>query len=103
MYIWPFFLMAAGVGLILRARWPVARMFVSGLIVLGMVLAIVFAPQLGWNQAPAWNSFNLDDFNGSVRGLRRGRLPDPPRGGFQFRRNQFPGRTHHPAGRCDSP
>jgi hypothetical protein len=68
MYIWPFFLMAAGVGLILRSRWPVVRMFVSALIVLGMVLAIVFAPRLGWNRAPSWNFFNLVGFNGSVRG-----------------------------------
>jgi len=70
-YIWPFFLMAAGVGLILRSRWPVARIIVSGLIVLGMVLSIVFAPQLGWNKAPAWGSFHLGDFgnfSGSVRG-----------------------------------
>ena len=67
MYIWPFFLMAVGIGLILRSRWPVARMIVSGLIVLGMILVIIFAPQLGWNKAPAWNFFNLTDFNGSVR------------------------------------
>jgi len=71
MYIWPFFLMAVGVGLILRSRWPVIRMFVSGLIVLGMLLSIVFAPLLGWNKAPAWGSFHLGDFgnfSGSVRG-----------------------------------
>jgi hypothetical protein len=67
-YIWPFFLMAVGVGLILRARWPIAKMFISAVIVTGMALAIVFAPQLGWNKAPAWNTFNLVDFNGSVRG-----------------------------------
>ena len=68
MYIWPFFLMAAGIGLILRSRWPVARMVVSALLVLGMLLAVVYAPQLGWNSAPAWSFFNLGDFNGSVRG-----------------------------------
>ena len=70
-YIWPFFLMAAGVGLILRSRWPGIRIIVSGLIVLGMLLSIVFAPQLGWNKAPAWGSFQLGDFgnfSGSVRG-----------------------------------
>ncbi len=67
-YIWPFFLMAAGIGLILRARWPGLQMIVSGLIVAGMVLSIVFAPQLGWNKAPAWGSFNLGGVNGSVRG-----------------------------------
>jgi hypothetical protein len=68
MYIWPFFLMAVGLSLILRSRWPVARMIISGLIVLGMVLSTVFAPQLGWNKAPSWNFFNLTGFNGSVRG-----------------------------------
>lgn len=68
MYIWPFFLMAAGVGLILRSRWPVARMFVSGLLVLGMVGAVVFAPRLNWNKAPAWSYFTWTNFNGSVRG-----------------------------------
>src|SRR5512137_593653 len=70
-YIWPFFLMAAGVGLILRSRWPGVRMIVSGLIVLGMLLSIVFAPQLGWNKAPSWASFslvNFGNFSGSVPG-----------------------------------
>ena len=68
MYIWPFLLMAAGVSLILRARWPVTRVFISGLTVLGMLLAVLYAPQLGWNRAPAWNFINIADFNGSVRG-----------------------------------
>ena len=71
MYIWPFFLMAIGVGLILRSFWAATRMIVSGLTVLGMVLAIIFAPQLGWNRVPAWGSFHLGDwgsFNGSVGG-----------------------------------
>jgi hypothetical protein len=67
-YIWPFFLMAAGVGLILRSRWPVARMFVSGVLVLGMVGAVIFAPQFRWNQAPSWSSFTWANFNGSIRG-----------------------------------
>jgi hypothetical protein len=68
MYIWPFLLMAVGVGLILRARWPAVRMIISGLIVLGMVLSIVFAPQLGWNKAPNWNFVNIPNVTGSVRG-----------------------------------
>jgi hypothetical protein len=67
-YIWPFFLMAAGIGLILRARWPGLRMLVSSLIVLGMVISILFAPQLGWNKAPAWSSFTFDGVKGSVLG-----------------------------------
>jgi hypothetical protein len=68
MYIWPFFLMAVGVGLILRSRWPIAKMIVSAVIVLGMVLAIVFAPQLGWNKPTAWNFISVGDFNGTVPG-----------------------------------
>jgi hypothetical protein len=71
MYIWPFFLLVAGIGLILRSRWPVVRGFVSALLVLGMFLAILFAPQLSWNRAPAWGSFHFGDwgnFNGSVQG-----------------------------------
>jgi hypothetical protein len=68
MYIWPFVLMAGGVGLILRARWPITRMRVSGLVVLGMVLAILFAPQLGWNKAPAWNFITINGITGSVAG-----------------------------------
>ena len=68
MYIWPFILMGIGVGLILRARWPMTRMIVSGLIVLGIALSIVFAPQLGWNQAPAWNFISFSDTHGFVRG-----------------------------------
>lgn len=50
----PYLLLALGISLILRARWPIAGMIVSGLIVLGMLLGIVFAPQLGWNSAPGW-------------------------------------------------
>jgi len=68
MYIWPFLLMAIGVGLILRTRWPMVRVFVSGLVVLGMALSIVFAPQLGWNQAPTWNFITFDGVQGFVRG-----------------------------------
>jgi hypothetical protein len=68
MYIWPFVLMAIGVGLILRTRWPMVRLVVSGLIVLGMALSIVFAPQLGWNQMPAWSFITFDGVPGFVRG-----------------------------------
>ncbi len=68
MYIWPFLLMAAGISLILRARWPVTRIFVSGLTVLGMLLSVLFAPQLGWNRAPAWNFLSVGNFNGPVTG-----------------------------------
>ena len=68
MYIWPFLLMMAGVSLIMRLRWPVTRLVVSGLTVLGMFLSVFYAPQFGWNRAPAWNYFSIGNFNGSVHG-----------------------------------
>ena len=68
MNIWPYLLMAPGVSLILRVRWPLTRFFISGLTVLGMLVSVIFAAQLGWNRAPTWNFFSLGDFNGSVRG-----------------------------------
>src|SRR5512138_1486907 len=68
MYIWPFVLMGIGVGLILRSRWPLSRMVVSGLIVAGIVLSIVFAPQLRWNRMPSWSFIGLTDIHGNVRG-----------------------------------
>ena len=100
MYIWPFFLMAAGVGLILRSRWPVARMLVSGLLVLGMVGAVVFAPRLNWNKAPTWSYFTWTNFNGSVRGS--GVVVSETRkvARLHFCGDQLPGRAHHPAREC---
>ncbi len=99
MYIWPFVLMAVGVGLILRARWPITRMFVSGLVVLGMVLAILFAPQLGWNKAPAWNFITINGITGSVAGSGVDRHSNPSGGRFQCRGDQLPRRVDHPARR----
>ena len=60
-HFWPFLLIGAGVGLILRSYWAPARMLVDILVVGAAVLAIVFAPQLGW-ATPQWGigaGFNL--------------------------------------------
>ena len=48
-HIWPYLLIAAGVGLILRPYWKYASLFVDVIIIGGLVLAIVYAPKLGWN------------------------------------------------------
>jgi hypothetical protein len=68
---WPFLLIGAGVGLILRSFWAPARMLVDVLVVGAAVLVIVFAPQLGW-ATPQWGlgagfgtGFNV---NGGVPG-----------------------------------
>jgi hypothetical protein len=71
LYVWPFLLMAAGVSLVLRSRWPVARVIVSSLTVLGMLVAVIVAPQFGLNNAPSWSYFHLGDFGyftGSISG-----------------------------------
>jgi len=66
----PFLLIGLGLGLILSAYWSYGRLAMSVLVVGGAVLAVIFAPQLGWaGSAPfGWN-FNIgDEFGGSIRG-----------------------------------
>ena len=71
-YIWPFLLIAAGIGLILRPYWAYTSILLDVLIIGGSVLAILFAPQMGWNQPSSMLTFNFggeDMFVGpSVRG-----------------------------------
>lgn len=52
-HFWPFLLIAAGLGLLLRSFWEPGRVLVDLLVVGAAVLAIVFAPQLGWT-GPQW-------------------------------------------------
>lgn len=47
-HVWPFLLIAAGIGIILRPYWRFTGLFLDILIIGGLVLAIVFAPKLGW-------------------------------------------------------
>lgn len=53
--VWPYLLIAGGISLIVRAYWPEGGAAMSGLVVIGLVLAVLFAPQLGWAQSPGWN------------------------------------------------
>ena len=54
-HIFPFVLIALGLGLILRAYWRFAGMLVSLLVVAGAVMAVFYAPQLGWDAVPGWS------------------------------------------------
>ena len=65
-HIWPFLLIAMGLGLILRSFWEGAGLIVSTLVVVGAVLAVVFAPQLGWAGGPDWKIGS--NFTGAVDG-----------------------------------
>lgn len=66
-HIWPYLLIALGVGLILRSLWRPFGMIVSALVVVGAVAAVFYAPQMGWADAPAWN-INNNSLNGATPG-----------------------------------
>lgn len=71
-HIWPFLLIAAGIGLILRPYWSYTSILMDVLIIGGIVLSIVYAPQMGWDQPSGMLTFGVESeemFVGpSVRG-----------------------------------
>ncbi len=69
-HLWPFLLIGWGLGLILGSFWRYGSQAISLLIIIGAVLAIVFAPQLGWaGSTPMnWNFDMGNDFGGAVQG-----------------------------------
>jgi len=66
-HLFPFLLIALGLGLILRAYWRFGGMLVSLLVVAGAVMAVFYAPQLGWDNAPSWG-WNMFDFDPEIGG-----------------------------------
>ena len=58
-YIWPFVLIAAGVAIILRSYWRYATILLDVVIIGGGVLAIFYAPRLGW-ATPPLSMINID-------------------------------------------
>ena len=67
----PYLLIVLGFGLILQAYWRFSGMLVSLLVVAGAVLAVVYAPQLGWNDPPSWG-WDLWDFSPELGGAVKG-------------------------------
>lgn len=59
-HIWPYVLIAAGIGLILRSYWRYASVLMDIVIIGGAVLAIMYAPKLGWDN-PSVNTVFVDD------------------------------------------
>lgn len=59
-HIWPFLLIAAGLGIILRSYWKYTSIALDVLIIGGAILAILFAPQLGWASPSILSMFNHD-------------------------------------------
>jgi hypothetical protein len=53
-FLWPFLLIAAGLGLILRPYWRYSSLLMSVLVVCGAFAAVLLAPRLGWNRVPSY-------------------------------------------------
>jgi hypothetical protein len=62
-YIWPYVLIAAGVGIILRSYWQYASILLDIVIIGGAVLSIVYAPQLGWDNPSITTVFSDGNFS----------------------------------------
>lgn len=62
-YVWPYILIAAGLGLILRSYWKYSNMLMDVVIVGGVVAAIFFAPAFGWDN-PSTSVFVFDGRHG---------------------------------------
>jgi hypothetical protein len=60
-HIWPFLLIAAGLGIILKPYWSYTSILLDVLIIGGAVLAILYAPQLGWARPSMLSMFNFDE------------------------------------------
>jgi len=59
-HIWPFLLIALGMGIILRPYWQYTSIVLDVLIIGGALLAILYAPQLGWAGPSMLAMFNND-------------------------------------------
>jgi hypothetical protein len=57
-HIWPFLLIAAGLGIILKSYWQYTSIVLDVLIIGGAILAILYAPQLGWASPSMISMFN---------------------------------------------
>jgi len=60
-HIWPFLLIAAGLGIILRPYWKYTSIVLDVLIIGGALLAILYAPQLGWANPSMISMFNTSE------------------------------------------
>ena len=61
-HIWPFLLIAAGAGLILRPYWSYTSIALDFLIIGGAVAAILSAPLMGWDTPPVGYVFSGNEF-----------------------------------------
>ena len=60
-HIWPFLLIAAGLGLLLRPFWKYINLVLDVVIIGGAVLAILYAPKMGWDNPVVFPFSNNGD------------------------------------------
>ncbi len=70
-YLWPFLLIVAGLGLILRSTWKYTSVVTDVIVVGGATLAVFLAPQLGWAHAPDYLAGGNIFFGAGERGSGR--------------------------------
>ena len=61
-HIWPFLLIAAGLGIILRPYWQYTSVLLDVIIIGGAILTILYAPQMGWDNPPMGYVFSDNEF-----------------------------------------
>lgn len=61
-HIWPFLLIAAGLGLILRPYWSYTSYALDVIIIGGAIASILYAPVLGWDNPPLGYVFTDNEF-----------------------------------------
>lgn len=61
-HIWPYLLIAAGLGIILRPYWRYTSVVLDVIVIGGAVLAIYYAPKLGWANPTLIYQFGEADF-----------------------------------------
>jgi len=62
-HVWPYVLIAAGIGVILRPYWRYVTVVLDVLIIGGVLLVIFYAPQLGWANPSLVYTVGNNDFS----------------------------------------
>lgn len=88
LHLFPYLLIALGLGMVLRSRWSAAGTIVSSLTVVGAMAAVIFAPQLGWTTPPNWGLET--GFGGSVPGSGKIETVTRDVSGFDAIRLEYP-------------
>ena len=70
-HVWPFLLIAAGIGIILRPYWKFTNILLDIIIIGGLVAAIVYAPKFGW-ASPSMGFVTWDGNNANFSFGERG-------------------------------